>query len=260
MIFRAIILCLSVLALSVTAMPQENISAPRKFDTFGDLPADDAMAHLDNFALALSQNPSSTGYMIGYNEQQILPGHFLRRLYGYWDYLVNKRGVNPKHIKILAGGNRDDSMFELWLVPDVDPPPTLSSEMQLKPTSALKFDEVSMGVGCEPEFTLDLYELNDGLKFYANMLRENPKSRAWIIIYPNRRDRLSKAAGIARRTKNLLVKDFNIEAKRIVTRVSDRRQACMKAEIWIAPTGVVPSITTHSNSFNRSVDSAAFIR
>ena len=252
--FRAAILCLCVLALSVAVIPQENISAPGKFDTFGDLPADDAMAHLDNFALTLGQHPNSTGYIIGYNEQPILPGHFLRRLYGYQDYLVDKRGVNPDHIKILAGGDRNESIVELWLVPKGDPPPTPSSEMRVKPTSALKVDEVSIGVGCEPEFTLDLYELQDGLKFYANMLRDNPRARAWIIIYPKRRGRRSKAAVIARRAKNLLVRDFNVEAKRVVTRVSNRRQACMKAEVWIAPAGVVPSMATSDNPFNRSAD------
>src|ERR1041385_7009321 len=104
-----------------------------------------------------------------------------------------------------------------------------------------------MGVGCEPEFTIDLYELDDGLKFYAKALRENPNSKAWIIIYPNRHARVSKAAGLARRTKNLLVRDFNIKADRIVTRVSHHRQACTKAEIWIAPAGAVPSTATHNN-------------
>jgi hypothetical protein len=260
MIFRAIILCLSLLASSVVVMPQENISTSRKFDAFGDLPADDAMAHLDNFALALSQSPNSTGYIVGYNEQQFLPGRFLRRLYGYWDYLVNMRGINANRIKVLAGGYRNDSIVELWLVPNDEPPPKLSSEMQVNLTSPIKFDSVLMGVGCEPEFTVDLYELNAGLQFYANVLRENTKSRAWIIIYPSRRGRMSKAAGIARRTKNLLVRDFNIAGDRIITRISNRRQACMKAEIWIAPAGAVPTTATSNNSFNASANSGAFIR
>ncbi len=87
MVIRTLILCFCILATSVNALPQENNSAPRKLDEFGDLPADDAMAHLDVFAVALSENPNSRGYIIGYNEPRILPGHFLRRVYGYWDYL-----------------------------------------------------------------------------------------------------------------------------------------------------------------------------
>jgi hypothetical protein len=250
---------MSMLISPVGVMPQENISASRKFDTFGDLIADDVMPRLDNFALALDQNPNSTGYIVGYNRQPILPGHFLRRLYGYWGYLVNMRGINPNNIKVLAGGYRNDGIIELWLVPSGDSPPKLASEMLVNPTSALKFDEVSIGFGCEPEFTLDLYELKDGLKFYASVLRENPKVRLWIIIYPNRRDRVSKAAGIARRTKNLLVRDFNIEADRIVTRVSNRRHACMKAEMWIALAGAVPRTATSNNSLQRSANPQAFI-
>lgn len=259
MIFRAFILCLCILVASAAVMPQGGTSAPRRFDAFGDLSADDAMAHLDNFALALSQNPNSTGYIIGYNAPSVLPGHYLRRLYGYLDYLVNRRGINPNHIKVLAGGNREAKIIELWLVPEGDSPPKPSPEMQVELISPLKFDEVSMGAGCEPEFTVDLYMLDDGLKLYADVLRENPKSRAWIIIYPNRRQRLSKAAGIARRTKNLLVRDFNIEAHRIITGVGKRRQACMRAEIWIAPHGVAPSMATLNNSFNPTAPGLAFI-
>ena len=259
MIFRAIILCLCISASSVAVRPQENNPASRKFDAFGDLIGEDVRPHLDYFARALVKNPNSTGYIVGYNEQHTLPGRFLRRLYGYWHYLVNALGVNPNNIKVLAGGYANSTIIELWLAPNGDSPPKLSSEMQVKPTAALKFDEVLMGIDCEPMFTLDLYELNDGLKFYANVLRENLESKIWIIMYPNRSGRISKARGIAIRTKNLLARDFNIEVNRIVTRVGNRRQNCMKAEIWIAPAGTVPSTATSNNSLNASGGSVPFI-
>ncbi len=154
--------------------------------------------------------------------------------------VVNRRGVNPNRVAVIEGGNREGIITELWLAPDDASPPRPTSEMRVNTESAFKFDEVSMGVGCEPEFTLDLYELNDGLRFYTNVLRENPNSQAWIIIYPNRRDRLSRAARIASRTRDLMVRDFVIRSNRIKTRVRNRRQPCMKVEIWIAPAGVIP--------------------
>ncbi len=252
MIFRAIVICLCLLASLAGVIPQQNISASRKFDEFGDLIADNEMVHLDAFALELNKNSNSTGYIVGYYEQHIPAGHFLRRIHGYRNYLVNKRGVNPNLVKVVEGGNREKRVTELWLAPNGDSAPKPSPEMQLDLKSPLKFDEVSMGVGCEPEFTLDLYELDDGLKFYANVLRVNPNAQVWIIAYPNRRSRLSTAVGVARHTKDSLVRDFNIEANRIITKVSNRRQACMKAEIWIVPVGAVPSAATHNNSLNRT--------
>ena len=251
MILRASIFCLCLLALTVSVMSQQNIPASRKLDELSHLIADHEMARLDTFALELNKNANSIGYILGYNEPDIPPGQLLRKIYGYWNYLVNKRGINPNLIKVAEGGNRKNSIAELWLVPNGAPAPKPLPEKQLNLKSPVKFDEVLMDY-CQPEVTIDLYELNDGLRFYADVLRENPKSQAWIIIYPTYRGRVSKAAGIARQTKNLLVRDFNIEAGRIKTRVSNRRQACMKAEIWIAPAGAVSSMATHNNSFNRT--------
>jgi hypothetical protein len=239
MILRVLAICLCLLALTVGVMPQQNSSASRKFDEFGDMIADDVMPRLDNFALELGKHPNLTGYIIGHNGRHILIGSFLRRLYGYQNYLVNTRRIDLRLVKVIEGGNKDHLTTELWLVPDGSAPPEPSSEMKMDIKSPLKFDKFSMGIGCEPEFTLDLYELNDGLKFYASALRENPDSRAWIIFYPNRRDRLSKAAGIARQTKNLLTKEFHIEANRLLTRVSNRRRTCMEAELWLVPPGAV---------------------
>jgi hypothetical protein len=249
---REIAICVCILALSSSMMAQGQgiTSTARKFDEFSDLRTDDEMARLDAFASELNKDPNLRGYIVGYSRSGVLPGHFLRRIYGYWDYLVNSRGINTDSVKVVEGGIREKATTELWLAPKDDTPPKPSPEMQVSPTSLIKFDSVLMGIGCEPEFTIDLYELDAGLKFYANVLREHPNSQAWIIVYPNRRERFRKAAGVARQTKSLLIRDFNIEASRIMTRVSNRRQACMKAELWIVPVGAVPSMATHNNSFN----------
>lgn len=250
---RAIAICICILALSsgLIAQGQGDTSTTRKFDELSDLRADDEMARLDVFASALNKDPNLRGYIVGYSRSGVLPGNFLRLIYGYRHYLVNSRGVHPDSVKVVEGGNKEKATTELWVAPKDAAPPKPSSEMQLNSTSSpLKFDSVSMGVGCEPEFTLDLYELDAGLKFYAKVLRDNPDTQAWIIVYPNRRDRLHKAARVARHTKALLIRDFNIRANRITTRVNNRRQDCMRAELWISPVGAAPSMITHNNSLN----------
>src|SRR5438128_586994 len=80
MILRVLAICLCLLALTVGVMPQQNSSASRKFDEFGDMIADDEMPRLDNFALELGKHPNLTGYIIGHNGRHILIGSFLRRL------------------------------------------------------------------------------------------------------------------------------------------------------------------------------------
>jgi hypothetical protein len=248
--FLSTVLCLSIwlVVFAFVAQAQEIASTIGKFDEFGDMKADDELARLDNFALALSKDTNLQGYIVGYSEQGLLPGDFLRRIYGFLDYLVNRRGIDPALLKVIEGGNREKFSTELWLMPKSATPPQPISKMEVKPTLPLKFDEEMFGIGCEPEFTVYLYEINDSLKFFARALRENPQSRGLIIIYPNRRERLSKAANIARHTKSLLIRNYNIEANRLVTKVGKRRRACAKSELWIVPpsSAIKPnSLTSH---------------
>ncbi|PYS47708.1 MAG: hypothetical protein DMF68_15325 [Acidobacteria bacterium] len=198
--------------------------------------ADDEIARLDNFALALSKDANLRGYIVGYGEQRLPPGDFLRRIYGYLDYLVNRRGVDPNLIKVVEGGNKEKMSAELWLAPKGAPPPHPISKMEVRPTSPLKFDEITFGIGCESEMSVYLENVNDGLRFFARALRGNPQSQGLIIIYPKWREHLSRAANIARHTKNLLIRNYNIEANRLVAKVGKRRRDCAKSELWVVPT------------------------
>jgi hypothetical protein len=229
------IIGVGLLAFVLLAQGQENGSAARKFYEFGNTHADNEMAYLDLFALELSQNPKLRGAIVGYSEQQVLRGQFLRRIHGYWNYLVNKRGVEAHRLEVVEGGNRENIMTELWLVPDGARLPGPTPERRTNRRLPLKFDEVSIGVGCEPEFTLNLYELDDGLKFYAEALRENPRTEGRIIVYSRRRNPAGRAAAVARHTGNLLVREYKIEPHRIAVKVDKRRRACMNVELWLAP-------------------------
>ena len=234
--FRGSIICLCILISLICVSGQEKSSEARKFDEIGRMIADSEMTRLDDFALELSKNPNSSGYIIGYDIPSEFSGYFLRKIYGYQEYLVNKRGVNPDLIKIVIGESETKQPTELWIVPkSTSQLPKPSRLLQFSLKKPVKFDEVLMGVGCEPEFTIDLYELKDGLKIYADVLRQNPSSQLSIIVYPNRRNRLSKAAQVASQTKKLLIKNFNIEANRIKAKAINKRRECMTAEIWITP-------------------------
>ena len=88
----------------------------RAFDEFGDLRSCDRGARLDNFAIALMNEPKSYGYVLVYAPRY--SGKLIRQ--SITDYLVNTRGIAPKRIKTVYGGyNRDPgaSRIQLWIVP-----------------------------------------------------------------------------------------------------------------------------------------------
>jgi hypothetical protein len=229
------------------AQSTNNISA-QKLDEFGDTHADNETAHLDLLAVALGKDTEARGYIISYTQRRVPPGSFLMRIYGYRDYLVNTRGVEPSRIEIIAGGYRDKISTELWLVPKGADSPRAMSELKIIPTSPLLFGVVNPD--CPPEFSIYLYELDDYLRFYAESLHENPNARSRIIVYPGQRSGLRKAAKMARDTKRLLSKKFGIDADKIMASAKSRRHECSEIELWIMPVEAISSAATHNNGMH----------
>src|SRR5437016_30339 len=58
-----------------------------KFDAFGNLSTDDAMAHLDRFALELSSNLRIQGFIVIHTRAGSPVGWQLRQAFGYLNYL-----------------------------------------------------------------------------------------------------------------------------------------------------------------------------
>lgn len=220
----------------------------RKVDEFGNIRADDAMARLDHFAKVLADAPNARGYLIGYSRNRYPVGLFLRGLYGYRDYLINSRGIVPGRIEVVAGGDRDKIMTELWLVPEDASPPKPDSEFTVSPTGLIRFDTVYPD--CPSEFSIHLEELDDYLRFYAEALRDNPNARSSIIVYPGKRSRLNKAEKRARDTRKQLLKKYNISAARVVAKAMNRRRECSEIELWIVPASAVPAGATHNNGLH----------
>jgi len=96
----------------------------RKFDEFGELARNDEKARLDNYAIELQNDPSSTAYVIIYPGQRGRPGQVQNQRTRIVDYLVNSRGLNAGRIVTIVGPPRRDMMVELWTVPQGAIPPT----------------------------------------------------------------------------------------------------------------------------------------
>lgn len=94
-----------------------------RFDEFGDLARNDEKARLDNFAIALQNDPTATGYVIVYpgstSKRREVQDHFGRVI----EYLVHSRQIDQSRIKTIEGRKKDELRVELWIVPQGATPP-----------------------------------------------------------------------------------------------------------------------------------------
>ncbi len=103
----------------------------KKFDDFGKISRNDQKARLDNYAIDLQTDRTSTAYVIIYPRQRdIYPGQRDRsgqvqaQMTRIVDYLVNSRGFEAGRIVTIVGPPRGDMVVELWTCPQGATPPT----------------------------------------------------------------------------------------------------------------------------------------
>ncbi len=204
-----------------------------KFDSYGRLPTDDEAAHLDFFYNQLRDHANLRGYLIGYNQPSIAPGVFLRRLHGDKRYLVEMRGLPPDRVTVIDGGYRPTFTLELWTLSNDGSAPTLTPTLS-RPTLPKRelFDQECLE--CDAAVILDLYGLSDGLKFYADALRQHPNARGLIIVRPGQTVSTRGAMNRALNAKRLLVRAHSIDQRSLTIRIARRRKDNLStAEMWI---------------------------
>lgn len=220
----------------------QGFNEARKYDEFSsrELSSDDISGHLYQFAQELLKNSRLRGYIVSYSEPLQSRGDYLRHTYGVERY-VEHHGLDPRRVMVIDGGFRDRRATELWFVPEGVTPPKPTRQISApfrNPGKAYLFDDAC--VDCEPAVNLDLHILDEGLEFYAKALREEPRSRAYIIIYPNPRGSQRDAAKTANQMKKLLVNKYGIRPSRIVIMLGSRRKDNAEVECWIVPGGASP--------------------
>lgn len=107
-----------------TASCTATVVAPpvnRKFDEYGNIRFNDEKARLDNFAVQLQNEPSATGYIIGYGN---CDAQGMTRANRAKDYLVNTRGIDASRITTVDGGCLPDLQVQLWISPQGAAAPT----------------------------------------------------------------------------------------------------------------------------------------
>ena len=94
-----------------------------RFDEFGDIARNDEKARLDNFAIALQNDPTATGYVIvspgPTSKRRDVQDHFGRVI----EYLVHSRQIDQSRIKTIEGRKKGELRVELWVAPQGATPP-----------------------------------------------------------------------------------------------------------------------------------------
>src|SRR4051812_18105690 len=109
----------------------------KKFDEFGDINCESEYARLDNFAVALQNEPQAKGLIIFYGGKAFkgrLPkrGEAEARAARLIPYLVDRRAIAKERLTVINGGYADKWRAELWVVPtgamNPTPNPTVALE------------------------------------------------------------------------------------------------------------------------------------
>jgi hypothetical protein len=107
---------LNCTATCIVQIPPE-LPVCRKFDEFPAIARDDEKARLDNYAIELQNDPTSSGYVIVYPGQSGKPGEVQAHITRAVDYLANSRGIDKQRIITIIGPTRGELAIELWVCP-----------------------------------------------------------------------------------------------------------------------------------------------
>lgn len=253
------------------ALAQETSKqAAVKFDEFGDIPLTDIKARLDNFAIELQNNSSVHGFIIVYRARRDLPGLNNRLARLMKGYLVNLRGISADRIATVDGGIAECFTQQFWVVP-IGTTPTPRSDAYANEftdtESAQKFDEFYYYIPDESleDEPYEYLESGDALEGFAAELRRQPRSLAYIIVYPQyyvmrseesngngsiikarqivHLDSPERAQKVLREVKAELVKTHHILPSRIKV-VNGGYRKLRQVELWIVPRGEHAPIAT----------------
>jgi hypothetical protein len=226
---------------------QNSTGVARKFDEFTRVGGCDHSARLDNFAIQLQQEPEMVGYLIAYGPDGDGSGTGNFRLRMSKDYLVNSRGIDPERIKTIYGGpykELEESASELWIAPPgAEAPEPVKYENKAGQFTG-KFSEGPAWDGLLLNFEGEETGPpvgNVSAASFAHMLRLQPKTYAYIVVYEGDESAPGAWGRISTRTAENLQKDYGIQSDRIkIIFGGYDREA--KLQLWILPVDAPPPV------------------
>src|SRR5262245_9557016 len=113
-VFKAICLILTIFLIPARA----SASPPdRKFDEFSFSDCGSLTARLDNFAVQVMYHKTAEGLVYVYGGKVTRKGEIEMYVNLIRNYLVERREVDSKRLRIVQGGYRELAGAEIWIVP-----------------------------------------------------------------------------------------------------------------------------------------------
>lgn len=104
-------------SVAVVTAPERKVIVAREFDECNNCTFDDQKARLDNLAVELQNDPSTTAYVIAYGGRYSPLAQVELLMKRSRNYIVEQRGIDGSRLVIINGGFRESDSVELWLVP-----------------------------------------------------------------------------------------------------------------------------------------------
>lgn len=104
-------------SVAVVTAPERKVIVAREFDECNNCAFDDQKARLDNLAVELQHDPSTTAYIIAYGGRNSPLAQVEVLMKRARNYIVEQRGIDASRIVVVNGGFREADSVELWIVP-----------------------------------------------------------------------------------------------------------------------------------------------
>ena len=104
-------------SVAVVTPLERKVIVAREFDECNNCTFDDQKARLDNLAVELQNDPSTTAYIIAYGGRYSPLGQVEMLMKRARSYMVEQRKIDNARLVIVNGGFREGDSVELWLVP-----------------------------------------------------------------------------------------------------------------------------------------------
>lgn len=94
--------------------PLKDLCLPSQISSFGVVGLEGEWARLDSLSYTLQIDKELIAYIVIYGGKVNKYDELKERPKPLIHYLINKRGIDPKRIKVIEGGFREKFEFELW--------------------------------------------------------------------------------------------------------------------------------------------------
>jgi hypothetical protein len=228
-------------------------------ESFGEIQISDLLARLDSFALEIENDPAARAVIVAYGARHKFPGWPLRRGRFALNYLKNSRGIEAARLAFVNGGLRDDTTFELWVVPagaELPARPFDAALLMSGERTAVLFDRFIV-VERRDRVEIEAYERDPYpddaymYEYFAEVLRRDPALRGCVIGYTSKRGPRTAGRRIASRAKLTMAKAHGTDVSRVYAFGGGRREY-KTIELWLVPPGAeLPQPTPDARTARR---------